>query len=380
MKKTSTGPNKIRVAFSIPNFDTAGTGKALINIASGLNRDLFEPHIISLRDSGFFMSMVQQSGIPFHVFKFTTAMKPRIPGLIECWKISGWLKSQQFDIIHSFHYSADYSEALAATFAKTKWVFTKKNMNWAGKSHNAWRIRSRLATRIVVLNKQINSLFYSKSKKTNLIYRGIDLSEFMPREPDIRLQQSLSLDPFIKVILTVANLVPVKGIEYLLSAFANINNNPNHFKLVIVGDCQNDHGKKIIQMTEELGISQKVIFTGKRLDVSRFYNLASVFVIPSLKEAFSVVVSEAMASGVPVLASRVAGIKVQLQALPDQLFEPGDVGDLERKLRWIMAISEERRTSIINRQLNEVHTRFSIDKEVKLHEDLYLKIMGRTRN
>ena len=64
---------KRRILFTIPNFDTAGSGKALLNIASRLDNNLFEPHIACLHNKGDYFSVVESSGIPIHIFKFTSS-------------------------------------------------------------------------------------------------------------------------------------------------------------------------------------------------------------------------------------------------------------------------------------------------------------------
>jgi glycosyltransferase involved in cell wall biosynthesis len=169
----------IRVLFTIPNFDTAGSGRALLNIAKGLDRRRFESHILCLHDRGHFFKTVEESGIPIHIFEYTTPMRPVIKGLRGCWKTSRELTKINPDIIHSFHYAADYSEPLAAKMAGYKWVYTKKNMNWGGGSKNAWLLRSFLADRIVVLNTKMADQFFPNSRgKTSLIPRGVDTRVF----------------------------------------------------------------------------------------------------------------------------------------------------------------------------------------------------------
>ena len=71
------------------------------------------------------------------------------------------------DLIHSFHYGPDYSEALAAKIAGVPWVYTKKNMNWGGSSKNSWKIRSILSSHIILQNRDMKNLFFEKYKKTS---------------------------------------------------------------------------------------------------------------------------------------------------------------------------------------------------------------------
>ena len=57
-------------------------------------------------------------------------MIPRLKGIYNCYQLSKFFRKLKIDLIHSFHYSSDYSEALAAKLAGIPWIYTKKNMNW----------------------------------------------------------------------------------------------------------------------------------------------------------------------------------------------------------------------------------------------------------
>src|SRR5690554_7042351 len=100
----------IKILFTIPNFDTAGSGKALLHVAKRLNPNIFEVHIACMHRRGGFFKTVEASGIPIHIIQYTTNMKPYVKGLASCYQISKKLKAIGPDIIHSFHYAADYSE------------------------------------------------------------------------------------------------------------------------------------------------------------------------------------------------------------------------------------------------------------------------------
>ena len=113
-----------------------------------------------------------------HIFQFTNSMSNRISGIYKCWKISKRLREINPHLIHSFHYAPDYSEAIAARMAGIPWIFTKKNMNWGGKSKNGWRLRSFLACHIIIQNTDMKKEFYLSSLKTTLINRGVNLKEF----------------------------------------------------------------------------------------------------------------------------------------------------------------------------------------------------------
>ena len=112
-------------------------------------------------------------------------MKPRLKGLVKCYQLSKFFKKINVDLIHSFHYGPDYSEALAANFAGIPWIYTKKNMNWGGSSKNGWKLRSMLSSHIVLQNRDMQDMFFKNYRKISIVYRGVNTNEYLPQKKDI---------------------------------------------------------------------------------------------------------------------------------------------------------------------------------------------------
>ncbi len=375
---------KIRVLFTIPNFDTAGSGRALLNIALALDENRFEPHILCRHDRGEFFQVVKSSRIPVHVFEYTPKERPIIKMLLNCYMVSRKIKEINPDIVHSFHYAANYSEALAARLSGAKWVFTKKNMSWGGGSKNAWKVRSFLANKIAVQNTDMQILFYPNSKKTLLIPRGVVLDKFKASEalPQIREQMKTRVNE--RVLICVANFVPVKGVETLINAFVSIANQFPGWVLWLVGDDKNAYGKKLHELVNGQNFESRIKFSGKQMKVVDYLNHAEIFVLPTLnegrKEGSPVAMLEAMANSKVVLGSRVAGIKDQLKEFPDHLFTPKDESDLAKKLSRLMMKDSKELKRLGLTFLRPVVENYSIEKEVKRHEQLYLSCVKRIMN
>jgi len=115
---------KIKILFTIPNFDTAGSGKVVYDLVKGLDRDKFEPEICVFHTKGAFFKEVEKLGVPIHVFQFTTNYKPLSTFIFRVLKIRKFFKKHQFNIIHSWHWSSDFSEPLAAKLSGIKYVYT----------------------------------------------------------------------------------------------------------------------------------------------------------------------------------------------------------------------------------------------------------------
>ena len=370
----------IRILFTIPNFDTAGSGKALLHVAKRLDPNRFEVHIACMHDRGEFFNAVHELGIPFHILNYTTHMKPYLKGLKACYQISKQLKAIAPDIIHSFHYAGDYSEPLGAKMGGIKWIYTKKNMNWGGASKNSWKLRTLLATAIVVQNTDMMTDFFKNSKKTTLIARGVDVETFKPKSKNDSLAEKWQIHPKQRIIMCVANLVPIKGIEILLQAFKSVSQQFAEWNLMILGDSDNTYGEEMIALTAKLDLKDKVLFCGKQNKVQDYLSLAEVVVLPTLnkgrKEGSPVSLLEAMACGKNVLGSDVPGIKDQLQSFPEHLIRAGDIEAWNAALLVCCSNTKEINLQLGTRFRDYVIENYHIDKEVALCERLYERLVN----
>ena len=369
---------KTRVVFTIPNFNTAGSGKAMLNIALGLDPTIFEAHIACQSDAGSFFKVVKESGLPTHVFDYIPRSRPISNLLKETWRVAQKWKEINPDIIHSFHYSDNYTEGLAARLAGVKWVFTKKNMSWAGKSGNGWKLRSALANGIAVQNTDMIKQFYPTSTKTMLIPRGVVVENFAQQAPDPELKEQMGSARGQRIIICVANMVPVKGVELLIQAFHQLADTYQNWDVWLVGDIKNDYGKKLIQVVTELKRENRIHFSGKQPNVRNYLDHAELFVLPTKdegrREGSPVALLEAMANGKVVIGSAVPGVKDQLKHFPEHQFEPGNWHDLKDKLEGFLKNEVEENTNQGKQFMAHAKENYSIKLEISRHEMFYEKL------
>ncbi len=372
---------KITVLFTIPNFDTAGSGKALLNIAKGLNPEKFEAHIMCLHDRGSFFDVVKSSGLPVYTYQYIPVSRPIIRMFKDCWRVSRYFRKMNPDIIHSYNYTANYTEALAARMARIPWVFTKKNMNWGGKSKNGWKLRSLLAKKIAVQNTDMMGLFYNNNKKAVLIPRGVDVTYFKPTDQLTTEEISPNFPSSQRLLICVANFVPVKGIEILIQVFYKLQEKHANWSLLLVGDASNAYGQQLQQKVITLKMTHRIKFSGKLLDVRPQLKRAEIFVLPTKdegrREGSPVALLEAMAEGKVVLGSNIPGIRDQLHNFPENLFEPSDHQDLATKLNYFMEQSKQSLKEMGLSFRAHATANYAIEKEIKKHELLYESIYSR---
>ena len=143
-------------------------------------------------------------------------------------------------------------------------------------------------------------------------------------------------------LLTVARLVRRKGLEVMINAMAH--KGWPRSRLEIVGDGR--LRPQLQKLVSSLGIADRVVFAGRLHgdELARRYRSADCFVLPSLAESFSMSLLEAMASGLPVVASRIGGIPELVEdRINGRLVPPGNVEALVSALNWVLSSPERMR-------------------------------------
>lgn len=193
---------------------------------------------------------------------------------------------------------------------------------------------------------------------------GVDLNRFQRKETNernIELRNQLGISKDVKVILSVGELNKNKNHMVVLEALKYLNSNVNY---VICGDgeLRNQYETYIRQND----MSSRVFFMGYRFDIPEFYRMADLFVFPSLREGIPGAIMEAIATGVPVIASDIRGVR---DIVPDDSYRflPTDALGLARMI-------EEKLTSdnYENQKMNfENLAPYSFDNVVSELEDIY---------
>jgi len=159
------------------------------------------------------------------------------------------------------------------------------------------------------------------------IHNGIEIGSFHSGGPDrAAVRSELGIPAGANLIVVVAVLRPPKGIDLLLRAMPAIIRDAPAAHCLVVGDGE---ARSALQgMAADLGIADRVTFAGNRADVPRMLAAADLFVLPSLTEALPTVVAEAMAAGLPVVATTVGGTPEMVDDTTGTLVAPGDVPGL----------------------------------------------------
>jgi glycosyltransferase involved in cell wall biosynthesis len=150
-------------------------------------------------------------------------------------------------------------------------------------------------------------------RKIVFIPLGINIDDFRSRDKEkIRIEYGIKEEI---ILLFVGNLVINKGLQYLLEAFSKLlkkKNSPS-IRLVIIGD--GPYRKNLVKQMKSLRIEHAVSFAGRQFgeNLYKWYSIADIFLLPSMREGRPTVINEAMASECAVIATNVGGIPEQIQ-------------------------------------------------------------------
>lgn len=209
-------------------------------------------------------------------------------------------------------------------------------------------------------------------KKITYIPNGVDTYKFCVKKKEI-IRQRFRFNQNNFIIGIVARLDPIKNHKNLICVFNELCNIYPDLKLLIVGDGA--LGDELKEQVNKLNISEKVFFMGNRNDVSEIYNLFDVFILPSLNEGMSNTILEAMASGLPVIASNVGGNpELVIDGKTGFLFPAKDQGYLYKSIEtYILHPEIKMQHGYFGRQ--RVLKEFTLDQMVKSYENLYLNLI-----
>ena len=203
--------------------------------------------------------------------------------------------------------------------------------------------------------------------RVRVIYNGIPLPE---RASNRTVVEAEGRTPQLAVI---GRLVPAKGHRYLFEAFVEVVRRYPEASLHVVGIGPLEAELK--RLADRLGIAGHVRFHGVRRDILRFLEALDILVVPSILEPFGIVCLEAMAAGVPVVASRVDGIQEIIEdGKTGILVPPGDVPVLAKAILRLLE-DPHLMAEIRCNGLKVVEERFEIGKMISEYQALYLECL-----
>jgi len=217
----------------------------------------------------------------------------------------------------------------------------------------------------------------SSQEKIRIIYNSIDCTRFNSQVNGAKIREDYSIGNNF-FILYVGGFRPVKGLEHLIKSISLLIKTSLNIKVLLIGFPEdNRYFRRIRDLIIKLNLENcvKVVRPIENEFLPYFYAAADLFVLPSLKEGFPTVLLEAMAMGVPVIASKIKGITdIVINDSVGVLFSPGDHIDLSNRINTVIKDPKLRKIIKVNGE-KRIKEYFDVRKMVSRYIQLYHEIM-----
>lgn len=310
----------MRLLLVVDSLNVGGAERHVVSLASALVQ---RGHRVTLACSveGALAPLAEQAGVlvrPLLRHLVKRRFSPTFVG-----KLARFLRQSQFDLVHAHMYASVLASASALLGTGIPLVITEHSQaNWRSRYArlcSQWSYQR--ATHIIAVSKEIRRRL---SEQDGVPHERISVimntpspmpERHMRTRPDLPV--SLEDGPLVGV---VARLQAEKGVEYFLEAAAIILQYVPHVHFLVIGD--GPLRRELQEHADLLGVRERVHFLGFRMDAQALIGLLDVLVVPSLSEGTPLVTLEAMAAGVPVVASAVGGIPEQIRHHCEGLLVP----------------------------------------------------------
>jgi D-inositol-3-phosphate glycosyltransferase len=302
-------------------------------------------------------------------------------------------EDRQYDLVHSHYWlSGAVGQELKAEWEAPHVIMfhtlgEAKNRHHLTEREPAYRIAGERAVaqgvdRVICASAgerdMLVRLYGVPAHRIAVVPCGVDTARFRPLPRD-RARARLGLEASEPVVLFVGRIEPLKGIDVLIRAAAQLE---GRFRVLVVGGDDKDAARKaeLLALASELGLADKVTFIDavRHDDLPTYYSASDICVVPSYYESFGLVALEAMACGVPVVASRVGGLKETVQdgrtgyLVPWRCPEP-----FAERLELLLSNEPLRRS--LGREGRAVAERFRWSEVAARVEDVYHQLVSQYR-
>lgn len=299
-------------------------------------------------------------------------------------RLASFVHEQRIEIVHA-HVARDYPlAALAAGRSGARLVLTRHVLFPLSKIH---RLTLRRTARVIAVSEAVANSLRAQAifpaDKIITIHNGIDVEHFDQARrgtgvPPVNHTKDEPAHRRMRVGM-VGHLAPIKGQEEFIRAAAIVCRMRNDVEFIIAGEDKSRDGENranLEKLISDLDLKDRVLLTGWTDDVAGLLATLDLFVSPARSEPFGLSIVEAMAAGVPVIATMSEGAREIIQ--PDESGRLVPIGDVEVLAKAIAALLDDpsERERLSRNAQAVVNSKFTIERMVDRTEELYREVIA----
>jgi glycosyltransferase involved in cell wall biosynthesis len=348
-----------------------GAERVAVELACGLDRSRFEPHVLVTRGDGPLRDLLERAGVGVTMLERDAALDLR------AWRAAHRHLAANADLLHAHKFGSNAWGAMLARTARVPLVVHEHNF-----SERPSRMRrvidrrwiGRTARRVLCVSDSVADVERANGippRLIDVVPNGVRLDAAWPRDA---ARAELGMAGFGRsfTIGIVGRLRPEKAHEVLLAAVAQLARSGRDVRVCIVGD--GPQRAELQLLAARLGIDSRVVWAGERRDAATLASAFDVGVICSHWEGLPLAALEAMAAGVPLVASAVGGLPTLLEGGAGLLVPPADPQALAAALA---ALNDDRqraaRIALVGGA--RIEDRYSFDAMVRRVETIYTDVL-----
>ena len=367
--------SNINVLQVIPKLGFGGAETGCYDIAHYLAEKDCGSHVAT--SGGELLKFVKKNKVK--IFKIPVHSKNPIIIFLNIILLSGYILIKKINIVHARSRAPAWSCYLACLITNTIFVTTFHGTynykNKLKKFYNSIMLRSKLTiagSNFIFGHISDNyNEYLNKKKKLRVIFRGINIDYFNPKNISIlkqeKLKQEWNLDPNKLTILMPGRLTYWKGQEKFIEALNILIEDYNftNFQAILLGSDQGRkvYSKKLFSLVERYSLTKKIKFIQNCKEMPLAYSLADVVVSASIEpEAFGRVAVESQAMGKPIIASNIGGSKeTVLNKKSGFLYKHDDPRELAKNLNTVIQLNQEELKLMGNEGRKNITKKFDVE-------------------
>jgi L-malate glycosyltransferase len=353
----------VQVTYSLV---AGGAERYALDLATTIDPRRFESRVYALDKGGPLEAEIREGNVPF-------AIMGRRPGIDFrlMWRLYREFRRNKASIVQTHHFSQLFYSLAGARLAGASVIHTEHGLSTYTKPHlrRALRFLSRFCAAVVVVGSEGVRLMEKDLKihsKVHLIPGGVKLDKFASARADAR--SALGIAESDRILTTVARLHPEKNHRMLVQAFAIVKQTLRNVQLLIVGE--GPERAAIEQEIATLRLEASVRLLGVRRDIPVILNASDLFLLSSDREGLPIAILEAMAAGLPVVATSVGDVPSVVSARRNGLLVPsGNVEEFAKAITEVL--SNPQLSRVMGQESRDRAQEFSLDRMVERFENLY---------
>jgi glycosyltransferase involved in cell wall biosynthesis len=327
-KRQAMTPYHVLHILGTAQADATGIARIVGAIAKGVDPVRFKVHAWFLTSDGPLVAELERSEVAVRIVPLRDGLRDPI-GMWQFWRA---LREYKFAIVHQ-HVGG-------------------RAIRWVARASRGARILVHLHSRILEaqgsepVNPNIQAADFVvatsravaervKSKNVGVVYPGVTTNGSLSKKRACQAGNT-------KIVGTAGRLVPVKGIVHLIHAIHLLRSRIPDVRLEIAGSGPEEPALR--RVVQQLGLNDRVTFLGWQTDLAPLFERWDVFAMPSIEEAFGIAALEAMAAGLPVVATNVGGVPELVEhGKTGWLVPPGDPVALSERLTALLVDPQQQR-------------------------------------